>query len=231
MATLMSATLFMLLCSAEQAQDLYDNAHYDEALALLTDCSDVACERLRGFAHAALGQDAAAEAAFFRWRVRDPNAVLAESTSPKLLQVFARAQDRAVRIEHSVLEVTPSGDVWTLRVMADAGVTSVVVVLLGVEVLLRRDGDAWVGEAALRPGSYRLRLELGTNLAIVTAARDLVLPSGVDPAVASPPAQLGPWAFWGLVGGGVALVAGATATYFALREERGTLYVGVTLAR
>lgn len=111
-----------------QAQRLYQQARYPQALAALgPDCLDTSspgeCERVRASTHVALGEDAAARAAFARMLALDPRAEL-PGASPKLqgvLREVKQAYEALTALSLAPVRVAAPGSPWRLEVAPPAG--------------------------------------------------------------------------------------------------------------
>lgn len=92
-ALVSSAVLAPLHSDVGKAERYYDQAKYEKALRSLGPSCEgatevMACERLRGFIHVALGQELAARAAFDRLLAKNPLAILRDTVSPKIKAIF-----------------------------------------------------------------------------------------------------------------------------------------------
>ena len=198
--------LFVAVPDVAQAERLYDQARYDDALAALGPrCEETSngseCERIRAFVHAALGQEGAAHAAFVRLVAADPYVRLDDDVSPKLRALFTDAQ-RTVQLASELtlepIEAASEHGPWMLKVRPPEGASLEKLVAHvaapGAEsftlVTMRAEGDVWVGEA--RPssggtGAARYFLEATLAGGVILAAGSSAAPKQIGVALARGP--------------------------------------------
>lgn len=164
------STLFVLLAVAavspvQKAEQLYNQARYEDALRSLgTSCEgttvreseQTACEKIRAFSLMALGRDAEARAAFDRMLVKAPDADLGRDVSPKLQAMFSSAkrdlaQVNALQIEPAVSSGAGVPLPLTVRPPADLQLQSLRAYVASAsstrynEVAMREQNGAWLG--------------------------------------------------------------------------------------
>lgn len=209
--------MWMLWCALAQptdlgsAQDLYQQARYDEALAALPapcggapDSVDaVACELLAASIQLALGASALAESAFLRLLSHDPYWVAPESQPPKVRQTLLDAKQRYLYVTSQEAKGERSPDGRVRFVVANERVTlsSVTMHLQRPDgsylpLHMRAEGSDFVAagdEQLVEDDVVHYHLELGLDGATMLrsgsdkAPRRLALTSVAAPTSASAP--------------------------------------------
>lgn len=133
MLSLVAIALLGAVSPVQKAEQLYNQARYEDALKALgrscqgggiRESEQIACEKVRAGALLALGRDAEARAAFDRLILANPDADLGADVSPKLQALFSSAKREIALVSGLQLEpVAPGGATapWplTVRVPAD----------------------------------------------------------------------------------------------------------------
>ncbi len=169
----------------QRAEQLYNQARYDDALkalgrscqgATIRESEQAACEKVRAFALVALGREAEARAAFDRLIVANPDADLGADVSPKLQSLFSSAKREIAQVMSLQLEPVSPGVAsgsgvsapWplTVRVPGDVEVDALHVHIATAstsrysEVTLRSQDGVWIGmyEPPTEPSAPRYYL-------------------------------------------------------------------------
>ncbi len=194
MTLLLISALALAAPDVERAGQLYEKARYEKALKALGDscagaADGVACERLRGFVLAALGQEPEAKAAFERMLVLNPDAMIGDDIAPKLQTLFSNAKrdvNALLLLELDAVDTQAEAGTWVLRVTLppEVEIKSLTArVALGSdnrfsEVPLTKQGDAWLGTLKVADeGGEKLRYSL-----LATLTTGVAVPSGSDAA-------------------------------------------------
>ncbi len=118
MLSLVTIAVIAAVSPVQRAEQLYNQARYEDALkalgrscqgANIRESEQVACEKLRAFALVALGRETEARAAFDRLIVANPDADLGADVSPKLQALFSSAKREIAQVMSLQLEVVSPG--------------------------------------------------------------------------------------------------------------------------
>ncbi len=165
MLSLVAIALLGAVSPVQRAEQLYNQARYEDALkALGRSCQGgsireselVACERVRAGALLALGRDAEARAAFDRLILANPDTDLGADVSPKIQALFSSAKREIAQVMSLQLEpVSPGGASapWplTVRVPGDINLEGLHAYVATAstsrysEVTLRQQDGVWIG--------------------------------------------------------------------------------------
>lgn len=198
MLTLAVTAVLAAASPVQRAEQLYQQARYEEALkALPASCGNVresdavTCERVRAFALVALGRESDARAAFDRMLVRNPDVDLGADVSPKLQSLFSAAKRELAQVMSLTLEpVTPgiatagATAPWPLSVRVPGDVF-----LDALHAYVATASTSRYTEVALRPSQNGVYLGMYEPAGEPSAPRYYLvatLSSGVDVSVGDP---------------------------------------------
>ena len=185
MWSLLTIAVVAAVSPVQRAEQLYNQARYDDALKALgrscqgstiRESEQVACEKLRAFALVALGREGEARAAFDRLIVANPDTDLGADVSPKLQALFSSAKREIAQVMSLQLEAVSPGTAsvsgaqapWplTVRVPGDVYLDALNVHVATAstsrytEVALRSQDGVWIGmyEPPTEPSAPRYYL-------------------------------------------------------------------------
>lgn len=184
------------------AESLYEDAHYDEAIAQLTQgCRDtrvldiVRCERILGLLYLALGQSKKAKWAFARLLLQEPKAELGDDYPPKVKRLFAAAKvtvDDLLGLSLESPQQSDGDDALLLEIRNPSIPLEAVKVFIAApgtdeyqEIDLQLEGQVWAAEATMEldqhGGKTRYFLEVSSGgMTIPIGSPDRPLRVGLD---------------------------------------------------